>query len=186
MAGKAMYTELFSAGSGNRYVKGFQGQLNIKHDGNGSVMVDPMSGMLSNTPASSRLTVHQVSWIAHVRVMHPTMCDAAPCLCMCRFNQHCRHQHRGEPHLLHQGQLHCEEGANSEQQQGMRCLPYLLAAPIKAGGAWAEKACAQVHLGVSAGPGSWPSHGGGRLPAGWQRFSAPADHAVDLRHIRAG
>lgn len=45
MAGKATYTELFSAGSGNRYVSGFQGQLNIKHDGNGSVMVDPMSGI---------------------------------------------------------------------------------------------------------------------------------------------
>ena len=52
MAGKAVYTELFSAGSGNRYVSGFQGLLNIKHDGNGSVMVDPMSGVRSSCSAT--------------------------------------------------------------------------------------------------------------------------------------
>ena len=46
MRGKATYSEVFSAGSGNRYISGFQGQLNIKHDGNGTFMVDPMSGAL--------------------------------------------------------------------------------------------------------------------------------------------
>lgn len=46
MRGKATYTEVFSAGSGNRYVSGFQGQLNIKHDGSGSFLVDPMTGAL--------------------------------------------------------------------------------------------------------------------------------------------
>jgi hypothetical protein len=44
MRGKATYSEVFSAGSGNRYVSGFQGQLNIKHDGNGTFTVDPMTG----------------------------------------------------------------------------------------------------------------------------------------------
>jgi hypothetical protein len=42
--GAATYTELFSAGSGNRYLTGFQGQINIKHDGSGSVGVSPASG----------------------------------------------------------------------------------------------------------------------------------------------
>ena len=58
MRGKATYTEVFSAGSGNRYVSGFQGQLNIKHDGNGTFMVDPMTGAplrAACAPSTSRM-----------------------------------------------------------------------------------------------------------------------------------
>ena len=41
MGGKGTYSELFSDGSGNRYLSGLQGQINIKHDGSGSVHVQP-------------------------------------------------------------------------------------------------------------------------------------------------
>ncbi|CAL5218430.1 g111 [Coccomyxa viridis] len=46
MRGNGTYSELFSAGSGNRYLSGFQGQLNIKHDGSGAVKVNPGSKSL--------------------------------------------------------------------------------------------------------------------------------------------
>lgn len=48
MRGNGTYSELFSAGSGNRYLSGFQGQLNIKHDGSGSVGVDPGASKLNH------------------------------------------------------------------------------------------------------------------------------------------
>ena len=41
MRGKGTYSELFSDGSGNRYLSGLQGQINVKHDGSGSVNVQP-------------------------------------------------------------------------------------------------------------------------------------------------
>ncbi|CAK0737066.1 hypothetical protein CVIRNUC_000849 [Coccomyxa viridis] len=44
MRGKGTYSELFSDGSGNRYLSGLQGQINIKHDGSGSVNVQPGTG----------------------------------------------------------------------------------------------------------------------------------------------
>ena len=33
MRGKGTYSELFSDGSGNRYLSGLQGQINVKQDG---------------------------------------------------------------------------------------------------------------------------------------------------------
>ena len=42
--GAAPYMELFSAGSGNRYLTGFKGQINVKHDGSGFVGISPSTG----------------------------------------------------------------------------------------------------------------------------------------------
>lgn len=42
--GAGQYTEMFSAGSGNRYLTGFKGQINVKHDGSGGVFIAPASG----------------------------------------------------------------------------------------------------------------------------------------------
>lgn len=44
--GAGQYTEMFSAGSGNRYLSGFKGQINVKHDGSGAVYINPSSGKL--------------------------------------------------------------------------------------------------------------------------------------------
>nr|QOL01071.1 putative extracellular protein CSOL_005 [Pseudococcomyxa simplex] len=41
--GAGQYTEIFSAGSGNRYLSGFKGQINVKHDGSGAVYINPSS-----------------------------------------------------------------------------------------------------------------------------------------------
>ena len=41
MRGNGSYSELFSGGSGNRYLSGLTGQINVKHDGSGSVEVNP-------------------------------------------------------------------------------------------------------------------------------------------------
>lgn len=57
MRGNGTYSELFSAGSGNRYLSGFQGQLNIKHDGSGSVNID--SGVSKRTSAPCLATSHR-------------------------------------------------------------------------------------------------------------------------------
>ncbi len=44
--GAGQYTEIFSAGAGNRYLSGFKGQINVKHDGSGAVFINPATGVL--------------------------------------------------------------------------------------------------------------------------------------------
>ena len=45
MKGSATYTQLFSAGSGPRYMSGFQNQVIVQQDGNGTVAVEPAMGL---------------------------------------------------------------------------------------------------------------------------------------------
>ncbi|KAK9808040.1 hypothetical protein WJX73_007783 [Symbiochloris irregularis] len=47
MRGNGSYSELFSAGSGKRYLSGLTGQINVKQDGTGIVAVNPGNGATS-------------------------------------------------------------------------------------------------------------------------------------------
>ena len=82
MRGKGTYSELFSDGSGNRYLSGLQGQINIKHDGSGSVSVQP--GTSEFTHCSLRL--HQLlinglrTWL---RCTFYTLMATASTTCVC-------------------------------------------------------------------------------------------------------
>lgn len=48
MRGNGSYSELFSDGSGNRYLSGLTGQIRVKHDGTGYVVVNPSTGRPSS------------------------------------------------------------------------------------------------------------------------------------------
>ena len=122
MRGKGTYSELFSDGSGNRYLSGLQGQINVKHDGSGSVNVQP--GTSEFTHCTRRTPSAPVRWhapLAALHILHPDYNHLvwAQIMPIC-FHQRCKASLLRVP--MKRGKI-----AHSSR---LRCMPSSLHKPV--------------------------------------------------------